>query len=560
MNKDSQKQNKDNTKRNKIIRNIIFALLFIIIGAIIYLWQIGFLDESDEDIYLDEITIEDKSVLEGVITDESVKIDIYSDKDSLFFEILKTKLKEELLDKTGIESKIEIIETNDIIEALRVETGMELDEYPILIVGDYILSGKKEIKEKYVDSIITTAKVDPSFRTDWVGDCIGDCEIDLSVEDSTINVDEVDKEKSITKYDTPVKVYFYSQVGCSYCKRFETYLADRFEKDTGIEIELHIKSMKDAVPLLPALREKTGLKIEKSPILIIGEYVRTGTKEIDENYISDIKDTASTKPEERVDLLDGLESKKDEVHLPSILAVILLGLIDGVNPCAFATIIFLISYLAYSKKTKQETLIIGSIYTFVVFLTYFIVGFFAHGLLSELLQSTGYARISLIIKIISIELVLVLAILTFIDIIKALKGDTGDMLLTLSTNQKKHIHKIIREKLKFGGIVLSSILIGILVSFFELACTGQVYLPTILYIVGLEDAGTVTRAFGVFQLVLYNIAFIIPLLIIFLVSYFGVSSKSLQNVLQKNTALLKVLLFLLFVGLLIYMLVSYLSY
>lgn len=557
MGNDSKIENKNDTKINKIIRNIIFVLLFIIIGAVIYFWQIGFLNNFEEDISLNDIEIENKYILDGIKTDEPVKIHLYTEEDSLFFEILKNKVSNELPSKTNIKTEIKMIEGNDVLEALRNETGMKLDKFPILIVGDYILTGKKEIKEKYLNSIISTAKIEPALRTDWVSDCIGDCEIDISIiEDSTIDEESI----STTRYDAPVKVYFFSQVGCNYCNKLKNYLAEQFQKNTGIKLDLHIKSMKDAIPLLPALKEKTGLDIKKSPILVVGEYVRSGTKEIDKNYIKDIKKTSEKKPEERTDLMDGLKPKKDKVNLPSTLAVILFGLIDGINPCAFATIIFLISYLAYSKKTKRETLIIGSIYTIVVFLTYFIVGFFAHGLLSELLQSSGYTRISLIIKIISIELVLVLAILTLIDIIKALKGDTSDMLLTLSSNQKKHIHKIIREKIKFGGIVLSSIVIGVLVSFFELACTGQVYLPTILYIVGLEDTGTVTKTVGILQLLLYNIAFIIPLVIIFLVSYFGVSSKALQNVLQKNTALIKVLLFLLFVGLLIYMMVAYLSY
>ncbi|NOY07711.1 MAG: hypothetical protein GXP33_02585 [Spirochaetes bacterium] len=53
----------------------------------------------------------------------------------------------------------------------------------------------------------------------------------------------------------------------------------------------------------------------------------------------------------------------------------------------------------------------------------------------------------------------------------------------------------------------SSILLGILVSIFELASTGQVYLPSIIYLIRVKRDTA-----GYLLLLLYNIGFIIPLL------------------------------------------------
>ena len=54
------------------------------------------------------------------------------------------------------------------------------------------------------------------------------------------------------------------------------------------------------------------------------------------------------------------------------------AIIDSVNPCAFAVLIFLILYLM-TVKNKKKMLAFGLVYIFVIFLVYFVAGL---GLLS----------------------------------------------------------------------------------------------------------------------------------------------------------------------------------
>jgi len=70
--------------------------------------------------------------------------------------------------------------------------------------------------------------------------------------------------------------------------------------------------------------------------------------------------------------------------------------------------------------------------------------------------------------------------------------------------------------------VASTLVLGFLVSVFELACTGQVYFPTLVYL------HQVRQSAGSFSyLLLYNFVFILPLLAVFALSYWGVSSQKL---------------------------------
>jgi cytochrome c biogenesis protein CcdA len=92
--------------------------------------------------------------------------------------------------------------------------------------------------------------------------------------------------------------------------------------------------------------------------------------------------------------------------------------------------------------------------------------------------------------------------------------------------------------------VASSLVLGFTVSLFELACTGQVYFPTLVYLHQVRrDAGSLS------YLLLYNFAFILPLLVVFALSYWGISSQRLGRWVQGSMKPVKLLLTALFLGL-----------
>jgi two-component system NtrC family sensor kinase len=58
-----------------------------------------------------------------------------------------------------------------------------------------------------------------------------------------------------------------------------------------------------------------------------------------------------------------------------------------VNPCAFATLLFLLSYLTYTGRTRGEVLAVGLCFTLAVFLTYLATGL---GLLAAVRSLAGF--------------------------------------------------------------------------------------------------------------------------------------------------------------------------
>ncbi len=127
------------------------------------------------------------------------------------------------------------------------------------------------------------------------------------------------------------------------------------------------------------------------------------------------------------------------------------------------------------------------------------------------------------------------------------------MKLQLPNFLKKRIHKTIRKESQSACYLLAAIVAGFIISFLEFACTGQVYLPTILFVINTPSI----RASAVSYLLLYNFMFILPLLIIFGIVYWGATSEQLAFFLQRRATTIKLLtsLFFFLAGVLILSLV-----
>ncbi|MEA3485880.1 MAG: hypothetical protein U9R03_04135, partial [Candidatus Aerophobetes bacterium] len=92
-----------------------------------------------------------------------------------------------------------------------------------------------------------------------------------------------------------------------------------------------------------------------------------------------------------------------------LLTVIGAGLIDGINPCAFAVIIFFVSWLVFIKQKGKVILVVGLIYIFAVFLAYFLIGM---GVLRSIQQLAVFPLISRIIYFLTAIFVLILGFLS----------------------------------------------------------------------------------------------------------------------------------------------------
>lgn len=414
---------------------------------------------------------------------------------------------------------------------------------PTLVVSDQILIGKSEIADAFPTIVregVEAGGLDfPQIEGLDPQALISVTPVDTGEVDETCDTDE-----SCVVSDPIFAAYFY-QTGCDECSRVNAdlnYLKTKYPQLQVVEFNIY-----DQTDLATWMTEQIGYEGNfHTPALFIGDYLLVGEDILPdaiEPILEGYQDSGSEAFWLNINAAEGRQSVIDRFKNMGWLAVVAAGLIDGINPCAFATLIFFVSYLTLSGRKGKEVLLVGGGFTLGVFLAYLAVGLGLYQLL-DLVGGT-LDIISKVVYGLTGVFCLVLAVLSFVDYRKAKQGGTSDMLLKLPEPLRKRINATIRKGRDTRNYVVGAFVAGILVSLLELACTGQVYLPTIIFVSSIPEL----RLQAILYLVIYNLLFILPLVVIFVLVYYGTTSKDLTKFLQERAALVKFLMGIVFIAL-----------
>jgi cytochrome c biogenesis protein CcdA len=331
--------------------------------------------------------------------------------------------------------------------------------------------------------------------------------------------------------------YFY-QPGCRECDRVQldlNYLQHRYP-----QLVIHIFDVKAEAALAEWLGERAGAPEDKrltAPAVFVGDEGLVGEALHARSLEELIARHAATGAEA---VWEGWEASQSEAAVGIIerfrsfglLTVLAAGLVDGLNPCAFATIVFFISYLAFVGRKGREVLAVGAAFALGVFLTYLGVGV---GLLKFLATLPFLDALSRWVYGLTAALCLFLAAGSLYDWWQARRGKPEEMRLKLPARLRRWINRVIREGAGLRAFVPVAFATGAVISVIELACTGQVYLPTILFVLGVPGL----RARAALYLMLYNLMFVLPLVVVFLLAYFGTTSQQLAKFINRQAATIK---------------------
>lgn len=442
----------------------------------------------------------------------------------------------------------------EALTKLEKKAGRAGGELPTVFIGDQMLSGETEIMEK-LNPLLLEAQAKGGVSPP-----------PMELSDSwTVSRDS--KETPITQHDSRITrlvdlAYFY-QKGCPKCDRANALLKYMAKKYPGLNIKEIDLNTPDGKRLNETLSNRLNLPTEKrliAPSIFIGndylppaEIAESRVEALIEKYGEKSASVRAGETKPALTLPTPEETKKAEESIIQrfkslgIITIVSAGLLDGINPCAFATLIFFISYLTFVGRKRTEILSVGLGYSGAVFITYLMIGL---GILSFIQRLSFLPLFSRVIYILTIAFALVLGVLSLHDYIQLKRGRPSEMKLQLPDFLKKRIHRTIRERSKSPRYLLAAITAGFIVSLVEFACTGQVYLPTILFVTNVPSL----KASAVSYLLLYNFMFIVPLLIIFGIVYWGVTSEQLAFFLQKRASSIKLytsLLFFVLAGILI---------
>lgn len=331
--------------------------------------------------------------------------------------------------------------------------------------------------------------------------------------------------------DVVLLEYFF-QPGCGECEKVDAFVLPRLKErfsgryelvryDTGI-LEHYLK--------LVEAQERLGVKSGEPVAVIVNRRVYLGGyRKIDRELFQALE---SATPE-AVDLpgptaapAPGLLRKRAETFTVGVIAA--AGLVDGINPCVFATLVFFLSLLAVARIGGRKLLLAGSCYCLACFFTYFAMGF---GLFRFLKLFSGYRRLQGGLELAMVALLLVLAFLSFRDAFRYRKTGKADRVaLRLPERIRKRIHEIIRRGLQSRYLLPGAFVTGMLVTVLESVCTGQIYVPTLALMV--KESGAGGR--WVWYLLLYNAMFLLPLLLLFAAAWRGTTTRIFLDWSRKN--------------------------
>lgn len=337
-----------------------------------------------------------------------------------------------------------------------------------------------------------------------------------------------------------IHMAYFAEVGCSECDRVSIaldHLQARFPN-----LVIHELDIIADLPANLCLGERLNVPEDKrhdAPAVFVGSDYLVDRDIQYERLVEMVSRYAGTGAEATWETCDEAVSLPPP---PPWWAVILPGLIDGINPCAFATIVFFVSYLTLLERKKHEILMVGLSFTLAVFLSYLAFGMLLREVLAGLVDVVGPV-LRPILNLVIVLLCLVLAVLSLDDYFKARRGQVKKMSLRLPDQLRRWVNAVVRKSMNARAFVLASFVAGVVVSFIELACTGQVYVPIIQ---GLSNPAY--RAQSTLDLIVYCLAFVTPLIAVFIASYTGTSSRQLGLLLQRHTATVKLAMAVLFLS------------
>ena len=406
------------------------------------------------------------------------------------------------------------------------------------VLVQFIESGRRERGEE-LDRIYKHFKI--NIEEDVSSESVASAS-DASLKpiaDNSVQVAEEPKTGSLAN-EKDLSLVFFWNPGCKDCEMVKGLLLDLKAVFPKLKVEARNIRKQDSMRLNEALCDRFGVPAEShlvSPaVFCAGGFLIK--KDISFDRLCSILSKSSEIPQDGWLGLDEQQLAKAGESIERRFSniggglVAFAGLLDGVNPCAFATIIFLLSYLQVARRTPSQIMQVGIAFIVGVFITYFALGL---GLVEVVSRLSALGLLGRLFNWALAAFCLLIMIFNIKDGVLCLQGRLKETALQLPGFLKDGIHATIRHGARHSNFVIAAFFIGVAISVLELACTGQVYAPTILYIIQSGGRGILAFAY----LAVYNLAFILPLVVIFLLSYFGMRSDSLAKFMERHAALVK---------------------
>lgn len=338
-----------------------------------------------------------------------------------------------------------------------------------------------------------------------------------------------------------VNLYLFEGRGCPHCKQEKEWLETIKKKYSNLNVyEYEVWYSKDNAKLLQDIQNKLGTTATGVPYTVIANKVYIGFSDV-------IKDEM----EDQLSSLIMADKNDNMKHIPLLgmidvskfslpLIAVVLGFIDGFNPCAMWVLIFLITMLL-NMDDKKKRWFIGSIFLFISGLVYFLSMLGINVVLSMFTVS--------IIRIIIAIFILIMGILSLRKYLINRKKEVG---CTVVKNKRRDIiiNQINKVSSSNSLIIACFGVIGLAVgvNMIELACS--LGFPVVFS--EIMAINKITGFLRILYLLLYILFYMIDDIVVFVISMLTLEATGITNKYNKLCTLISAIIMIILGLLLIF--------
>ena len=350
-----------------------------------------------------------------------------------------------------------------------------------------------------------------------------------------ISKDYVDNTAKIVGVETEenkINLYLFHSADCSHCaaeKKWLEEIKDEYEENLNV-YEYEVTYNDDNMNLMNEVLSQMNLTGNSVPFTIIGEKYFRGfsetTASMIEGQIKDYIEIENSSNEVKIPILGNVNMRK--VSIP--LVAIILGFIDGFNPCAMWILLFLIN-MFFSMKDRKKAWVLGMTFLFVSGLVYFLSMLGINFVLG--IATLKWMKIAIALFI------LVAGILNMRKYFKIRKEEAGCTVVD-SKKRKKLITKIkkIMESKTFILSMIGIITLAVSVNLIELACS----LGFPLIFTEILAINNISGIIKIVYLLIYIFFYMIDDMVVFAISMITVEATGITNKYNKLCTLISAII------------------
>lgn len=297
----------------------------------------------------------------------------------------------------------------------------------------------------------------------------------------------------------PQCAYYFQSEGCHSCEVADAYIRQvegEYPMLTVHRFEVHNSTNWE---LMVNLYKSRNMSLYSTPVVFIGNEVLVGPSTIQARLVPLVLNNTGW----QCPSVNATVPPYEGPTTPPILIIMGMALADSLNPCAIAVLLLLVVALSSSKRVLTT----GGAYIAGNFVAYIMIGFGLFTLLRQF-QLPYYTS-----KVVG-ALAIVVAIFSLFSKIPASQRPTVKKLIDGATSPP------------------AAFLAGGLISAIELPCTGGPYFLALT----LMSQYNLSQFQVLGYLLLYNLIFVLPLIVILVLYYFARSPKVPKNYIRYASA------------------------